>query len=149
MLLKILSDKLIVKKIITFSDNGLHLVSGISIGDRLHEFNGNVLLEECRKCNTKYLRDFRVVDIQNKRNFDHKTSRKCDNQECGAPNLYDFTFNYKDQVSSSVLQVAQDAIAMADLVLLLGVDSKEMEASKLWPTFSNSIDLVVISNFKT
>ena len=76
MALKELMDRGILKTVISQNVDGLHRKSGIPSG-QIYELHGNTNLEVCQKCGKDYMRDFRVREAQ--KNFDHKTSRVCDN----------------------------------------------------------------------
>ena len=80
MALKVLIDRDLVKGVVSFNTDGLHRKSGIP-KSKLIEINGNTHQEVCEVCNMKYMRDFRTVESTTQ--FDHRTSRKCDNVKCG------------------------------------------------------------------
>ncbi|CAF4664008.1 unnamed protein product, partial [Rotaria sp. Silwood2] len=65
-----------LKCVISQNCDGLHWRSGLN-PTNLAELHGNMNLELCSKCGTKYLRDFDTVGIQS-----HYTGRQCDKRNC-------------------------------------------------------------------
>ena len=100
MALKELVDRDIVKAVVSFNTDGLHLKSGIP-KRKLIEINGNTFMEKCEKCQAEYMRDFRVTESDTP--FDHKTSRTCDNKKCGG-RLHDCSLHYAEYHDQKVIQ---------------------------------------------
>jgi NAD-dependent SIR2 family protein deacetylase len=94
--------------------DGLHLRSGLP-STLLGELHGNSNLETCKKCSTKYLRDFRTRTAN--KVHDHATTRKC--TKCGSM-LYDSIINFGESLPEYELTTSFDHAERADVCLVLG-----------------------------
>lgn len=68
----------ILKFLVSQNTDGLHLRSEFN-SSKLTELHGNRMLEKCRNCGLRFLRDF--ITREAKKALEHQTSRKC--EECG------------------------------------------------------------------
>ncbi|CAF3651635.1 unnamed protein product [Rotaria sp. Silwood1] len=102
-----------LKCVISQNCDGLHLRSGLN-PTNLAELHGNMNLELCSKCETKYLRDFDTVGIQS-----HYTGRQCDKRNCRG-RLKDSIIDFGEDLPQDALDKAFDHAEQADLCLVLG-----------------------------
>ncbi|CAF3746670.1 unnamed protein product [Rotaria sp. Silwood1] len=102
-----------LKCVISQNCDGLHLRSGLN-PTNLAELHGNMNLELCSKCETKYLRDFDTVGIQS-----HYTGRQCDTRNCRG-RLKDSIIDFGEDLPQDALDKAFDHAEQADLCLVLG-----------------------------
>ena len=100
MAMKELMDRDILKTIISQNVDGLHRKSGIP-SDKIFEVHGNTNLEKCEKCKKDYMRDFKVREGK-EGYFDHKTSRKCDDEQCNGQ-LYDSIINFNEELNQEII----------------------------------------------
>ncbi len=100
--------------VVSQNTDGLHLRSGIS-STILAELHGNSNLETCKKCHTKFLRDFRTRTA--KKVHDHATTRKC--TKCGST-LYDSIINFGESLPEHELETSFENAERADVCLVLG-----------------------------
>ena len=68
-----------LKNIISQNIDGLHLKSGIP-ESKIFELHGNTNLEQCQKCDKKYLRNYKVRTERKLK--EHATGRLCDDTAC-------------------------------------------------------------------
>ena len=59
--IKGLVDAGIVKEVISTNHDGLHMKSGLKIGENLHEIHGNVYVERCVRCFKDFIRPYPVL----------------------------------------------------------------------------------------
>ena len=111
-----LMEKGYLKHVISQNIDGLHRKSGIP-GNKISEVHGNTNLELCTKCNTEYMRDFRVRTSN--KVHDHKTGRKCENPACRG-DLIDSIINFGDFLDENILRKGQEEGEKCDLMLSLG-----------------------------
>ncbi|CAF0791903.1 unnamed protein product [Rotaria sordida] len=78
--------------IVSQNIDGLHLRSGLP-SPLIAELHGNSNLEICKKCQTKYLRDFRTRTAV--KAHDHQTTRKC--AKCRST-LYDSIISFGENL---------------------------------------------------
>ena len=102
-----------MKCVISQNCDGLHLRSGLN-PTGLAELHGNMNLEICSTCGTKYLRDF---DTEG--NGRHYTGRRCDKPTCRG-RLKDSIINFGEDLPQDELDKAFDHAEQADLCLVLG-----------------------------
>ncbi|UJR35168.1 hypothetical protein I4U23_027935 [Adineta vaga] len=100
--------------VVSQNTDGLHLRSGLP-STLLAELHGNSNLETCKKCQTKYLRDFRTRT--SKKVHDHVTARKC--TKCNSK-LYDSIINFGENLPAYELQTSYEHAERADVCLVLG-----------------------------
>ena len=127
MALKELMDKGILKTVISQNVDGLHRKSGIPSG-QIYELHGNTNHEVCQKCGKDYMRDFRVREAQ--KNFDHKTSRICDNNQCKG-SLHDSIINFGEALNPKIIQGAWDSGIQSDFMLCLGSSMRVAPANQI------------------
>ena len=106
----------ILKCLVSQNIDGLHRRSGVSPAI-LAELHGNYNLEVCKKCNKKYLRDFKTRTA--KRDTDHLTSRFCDDPSCKSP-LYDSIINFGERLPEEEVKLGFEQAELADLCLAMG-----------------------------
>ena len=104
----------IVKFVISQNCDGLHLRSGIK-STNLAELHGNMNLEICAVCDTKYLRDF---DTDTGR-ADHCTGRRCVIHRCRGQ-LRDSLISFGESLPKDELNKAYNHAEKADVCLVLG-----------------------------
>ncbi|CAF4825446.1 unnamed protein product [Rotaria sp. Silwood1] len=100
--------------VVSQNTDGLHLRSGLP-STLLAELHGNSNLETCKKCHTKYLRDYRTRTA--KKVHDHATTRKC--TKCGSI-LHDSIINFGENLPEYELETSFDHAERADVCLVLG-----------------------------
>jgi hypothetical protein len=100
--------------VVSQNTDGLHLRSGLP-SLILAELHGNSNLETCKKCKTKYLRDFRTRNASQV--HDHATNRKC--TKCGST-LYDSIINFGENLPTDELESSFEHANRADVCLVLG-----------------------------
>ena len=103
----------ILKCVISQNCDGLHLRSGLN-STNLAELHGNMNLEMCSKCGTKYLRDFDTIGTQS-----HYTGRQCNKRNCRG-RLRDSIIDFGEDLPQDALDKAFDHAEKADLCLVLG-----------------------------
>ncbi|CAF1165146.1 unnamed protein product [Rotaria sp. Silwood1] len=94
--------------------DGLHLRSGLP-SPLIAELHGNSNLEICKKCQTKYLRDFRTRTAL--KAHEHQTTRKC--PKCRST-LYDSIINFGENLPKQELEASFEHAEKADVCLVLG-----------------------------
>ncbi|CAF0869400.1 unnamed protein product [Rotaria sordida] len=100
--------------IVSQNIDGLHLRSGLP-SPLIAELHGNSNLEICKKCQTKYLRDFRTRTAA--KAHDHQTTRKC--AKCRST-LYDSIINFGENLPKQELEASFEHARKADVCLVLG-----------------------------
>jgi len=100
--------------VVSQNTDGLHLRSGLP-SIMLAELHGNSNLETCKKCSTKYLRDFRTRTSSQV--HEHATNRKC--TKCGSI-LYDSIINFGESLPKHELETSFNHANRADVCLVLG-----------------------------
>ncbi|CAF3734879.1 unnamed protein product [Rotaria sp. Silwood1] len=90
--------------------DGLHLRSGLP-SPLIAELHGNSNLEICKKCQTKYLRDFRTRTAL--KAHEHQTTRKC--PKCRST-LYDSIINFGENLPKQELEAITPAADIPELV---------------------------------
>lgn len=109
-----LARRNLLQYVVSQNTDGLHLRSGLP-SDILAELHGNSNLETCRKCRTKFLRDFRTRTAN--KVHDHATTRKC--TKCNAT-LYDSIINFGENLPEYELESSFEHAEKADVCLVLG-----------------------------
>ncbi|CAF3374358.1 unnamed protein product [Rotaria socialis] len=132
----------LLKFVISQNTDGLHLRSGLS-STLLAELHGNSNLETCRKCKTKYLRDFRTRT--SKKVHDHATTRKC--TKCGAI-LYDSIINFGEDLPNYELKTSFDNAEHADVCLVLGSSLRVTPAADIPLRVGERREKLVIGNLQ-
>ena len=120
-----LMKKGFLKYIISQNVDGLHRKSGIPY-ENIAELHGNTNLEVCSKCQTGYMRDFRVRNAQTCKA--HKTGRKCDNSKCKG-DLEDTIINFGENLNDLILNLGYAHGYEADLMLCLGSSMRVQPAA--------------------
>jgi NAD-dependent SIR2 family protein deacetylase len=146
MAIKKLIDEDLIKYLISQNTDGLHLKSGIN-NEKLIELHGNVFLEKCIKCGTKYLRDYKVKQAWVK--LDHRTGRLCDDRAC-LGELYDTLVFFGEKLSKEDINKSLTLASRSDLIICLG-SSLMGNPSALIPmaVVNNGGKLVVVNLQKT
>lgn len=111
MAVKGLVDAGIVKDVVSTNHDGLHMKSGLTVGDNLHELHGNVYVERCVRCFKEYKRRYPVL-----RTADRYTGRDC---PCGG-RLWDSGIDFGQTLPQGHLHAAQEASKTADVHVVLG-----------------------------
>ncbi len=123
--------------------DGLHLRSGLP-STLLAELHGNSNLEICKKCSTKYLRDFRTRTAQ--KVHDHATTRKC--TKCGST-LYDSIINFGESLPKYELETSFDHAERADLCLVLGSSLRVTPAADIPERVGERGEKLIIGNLQS
>ncbi|KAL4501444.1 hypothetical protein ABPG72_021251 [Tetrahymena utriculariae] len=135
-----------LKFLISQNVDGLHRRSGFSTY-HLAELHGNTNLEKCSKCGKEYMRDFRVRTAQQV--HDHKTGRKCDNQQCKG-DLFDSIINFGENLPEKDLDDGFVHSQLADLHLVLGSSLRVTPAAEMPQTTAKlGKNLVIVNLQKT
>jgi NAD-dependent SIR2 family protein deacetylase len=123
--------------------DGLHLRSGLS-STLLAELHGNSNLETCKKCHTKFLRDFRTRTAN--KVHDHATTRKC--TKCGSI-LYDSIINFGESLPEYELETSFDHAERADVCLVLGSSLRVTPAADIPERVGERGGKLVIGNLQS
>ncbi|XP_041359037.1 NAD-dependent protein deacetylase Sirt6-like [Gigantopelta aegis] len=132
-----------VKHIISQNGDGLHGLSGVCAAD-LSELHGNVFVEICETCKTRYDRPFYVMDDACSLYFEeledhgkssvkkpthakkcdrcglsHRTGRRCEKKGCKGF-LMDSIINFRDLLEDDILEQATWNAQHSDLMICLG-----------------------------
>lgn len=137
-----LAKRDLVKFVISQNTDGLHLRSGLS-STLLAELHGNSNLETCRKCHTKYLRDFRTRTA--KKVHDHATTRKC--TKCSST-LYDSIINFGENLPEDELETSFDHAEHADVCLVLGSSLRVTPAADIPQRVAERGGKLIIGNLQ-
>ncbi len=141
-----LERKGFLKFLVSQNIDGLHRRSGFDI-EKLAELHGNTNLEICKKCNKKYMRDFRCRTAQ--KVLDHITMRKCDNPACRG-DLYDSIINFGESLPEKELNDSFAHAKKADLCLAMGSSLRVTPAANIPETVGErKNDLVIVNLQKT
>ena len=140
-----LMDKGFLKHIISQNVDGLHRKSGIP-ADKITEVHGNTNLEECKKCGTGYMRDFRVRNAQKVK--EHKTGRKCDDPACKG-DLEDTIINFGENLKEEILDSGYNHGQCSDLILAMGSSLRVNPAADMCKHNHNKGKLVIVNLQKT
>ncbi|CAF0751973.1 unnamed protein product [Rotaria sordida] len=111
--------------VVSQNTDGLHLRSGLS-STLLAELHGNSNLETCKKCRTKYLRDYRTRTAN--KVHEHATTRKC--TKCSST-LYDSIINFGENLPEYELETSFDHAERADVCLVLGSSLRVTPAANI------------------
>ena len=114
MALVALAHRHMLEFVVSQNTDGLHLRSGLP-SNMLAELHGNSNLESCRKCQTKFLRDFRTRTAN--KVHDHATTRRC--TKCNST-LYDSIINFGESLPEYELETSFEHAEEADVCLVLG-----------------------------
>ncbi|CAF0971548.1 unnamed protein product [Adineta ricciae] len=123
--------------------DGLHLRSGLP-STLLAELHGNSNLETCKKCHTKYLRDFRTRSAA--KVHDHVTDRKC--TKCGSP-LYDSIINFGENLPEYELETSFEHAERADVCLALGSSLRVTPAADIPERVARHGGKLIIGNLQS
>lgn len=123
MAVKALVNAGIASDVISTNHDGLHMKSGLCVGQNLHELHGNVYVERCVRCYKEFQHKFPVL-----RTDDRYTGRDC---ECGGQ-LWDSGIDFGQTLPQGQLFAAQAAAKKADVHLVLG-SSLQVAPSSLLP----------------
>ena len=137
-----LAKRNLVKFVVSQNTDGLHLRSGLP-SDILAELHGNSNLETCKKCHTKYLRDFRTRTAN--KVHDHATSRKC--SKCRSV-LYDSIINFGENLPEYELETSFDHAKKADVCLVLGSSLRVTPAANIPETVGERGQKLIIGNLQ-
>ncbi|CAF1406481.1 unnamed protein product [Adineta steineri] len=129
--------------VISQNTDGLHLRSGLP-SILLAELHGNSNLETCKKCKTKYLRDFRTRT--SKKVHDHQTDRKC--TKCGSK-LYDSIINFGENLPEYDLETSFEHAERADVCLVLGSSLRVTPAADIPQRVGDRGEKLVIGNLQS
>lgn len=129
--------------VVSQNTDGLHLRSGLP-STLLAELHGNSNLETCKKCSTRYLRDFRTRTSQ--KVHDHATSRKC--TKCGST-LHDSIINFGENLPEYELETSCDHAERADLCLVLGSSLRVTPAADIPARVAQRGKNLVIGNLQS
>jgi len=156
----------LIKHIISQNGDGLHGLSGIP-STNLSELHGNVFIEKCEKCGTRYERSFYVLDDHASLYYEelndlgattvkkprhakrcdlcglcHRTSRKCKRKGCKG-HLIDSIINFRDNLEEDIFHTAQEHAAKCDLMLCLGTTMTVSPANELVEMGKQPLRIVV------
>lgn len=120
--LKALSDRDILKCVVSQNVDGLHLLSGLP-RTKLAELHGNIFMERCNRCGAEYTRESDIKGVGLRR-----TGRSCD--ACGGP-LHDTVLDWEDSLPPAELRRADKASSEADLCVCLGTSLQIRPASEM------------------
>ena len=95
--------------------DGLSLKSGFP-AEKLSELHGNIFVEKCEKCATRYVREYEVVKDDAE---DHETGRTCDRKDCKGM-LKDNIVHFDESLPWKELSLANAKFVAADLTVVLG-----------------------------
>ncbi|XP_046327933.2 NAD-dependent protein deacetylase Sirt6-like [Haliotis rufescens] len=138
-----LVEKGYLKYIISQNGDGLHGLSGVP-ADNMSELHGNVFIEICNKCNTRYSRPYYTMDDTGSQYYEevedygkstvskppharkcdrcglsHRTGRRCEKKGCKG-HLKDSIINFGDLLEEDILDRAKHHAECSDLMLCLG-----------------------------
>jgi mono-ADP-ribosyltransferase sirtuin 6 len=122
--LAILLQKGIIKHIVSQNVDGLHLRSGIP-QENLSELHGNLFMEVCEKCKTRYFRDYDVGGMGLK-----YTGNKCDDLTCRGK-LKDFAIDWDTELPEDIFRKAKSEIKRSDLVICIGTSLRIRPAGNM------------------
>ena len=129
--------------VVSQNTDGLHLRSGLP-SNKLAELHGNSNLETCKKCHTKYLRDFRTRTAS--KVHDHQTSRQC--AQCGSV-LYDSIINFGENLPEFELETSLEHAERADVCLVLGSSLRVTPAADIPKAVGQRGGKLVIGNLQS
>jgi len=129
--------------VVSQNTDGLHLRSGLP-STLLAELHGNSNLETCKKCQTKYLRDFRTRTA--KKVHDHATNRKC--TKCHSI-LYDSIINFGEDLPEYELETSFDHAERADVCLVLGSSLRVTPAADIPQRVGQRGGKLIIGNLQS
>ena len=138
-----LARRNLLQFVVSQNTDGLHLRSGLP-SDKLAELHGNSNLETCRKCHTKYLRDFRTRTAS--KVHDHQTSRTC--AKCSSV-LYDSIINFGESLPEYELETSIEHADRADVCLVLGSSLRVTPAADIPKTVGRNGGKLVIGNLQS
>lgn len=136
-----LERKGLLKFLVSQNVDGLHRRSGFE-PEKMAELHGNTNLEICKKCNKKYLRDYRCRTAST--TFDHKTTRKCDNPACKG-DLYDSIINFGENLPEKELEDSFEHAKKADLCLAMGSSLRVTPAANIPERVGKRNNLVIVN----
>jgi len=128
--------------VVSQNTDGLHLRSGLP-STLLAELHGNSNLETCKKCHTKYLRDFRTRSAAQV--HDHATDRKC--TKCSST-LHDSIINFGESLPEKELTSSFEHAEKADVCLVLGSSLRVTPAADIPATVGQHGGKLVIGNLQ-
>jgi len=134
---KALVDAGMVADVISTNHDGLHMKSGLVVGENLHELHGNVYVERCVRCFKDYARSYPVL-----RTADRYTGRDCN---CGGI-LWDSGVDFGQSLPQHQLHNAQTAAKKADVHLVLGSSLQVAPSSLLPRQYGGKLILVTKSD---
>ncbi|CAF3412209.1 unnamed protein product, partial [Rotaria sp. Silwood2] len=123
--------------------DGLHLRSGLP-SPFIAELHGNSNLEICKKCQTKYLRDFRTRTAI--KAHDHQTTRKC--AKCRST-LYDSIINFGENLPKQELEASFEHARKADVCLVLGSSLRVTPAADIPQLVGEHGGQLIIGNLQS
>ena len=95
--------------------DGLSLRSGFP-DHKLSELHGNIFVESCPKCLTRYTRDF---EVPLESSINHETGRVCDGPDCDGK-LCDTIIHFDEALPWKELSMTNAKFSGADLTVVLG-----------------------------
>lgn len=110
--------------VISQNVDGLHLRSGLH-PSKLSELHGNIFMEICSSCSTRYFRAFDVGGMGLK-----PTGRYCDKVSCRG-SLEDFAVDWDTELPKDIFRQAAREIRRADLVICLGTSLRIRPAGNM------------------
>ena len=120
-----MQDAGLLKHVISQNVDGLHRKSGI-LRQNISELHGNTYLEQCKKCGSDFLRDFKVRVKTNK--FEHQTGRFC--VKCQAE-LFDSIINFGEPLNFDIYATAEQHADNSDICLCMGTSMRVEPACSL------------------
>lgn len=138
-----LARRNLIHFVVSQNIDGLHLRSGLP-STLLAELHGNSNLETCKKCQTKFLRDFRTRTAQ--KVHDHGTTRKC--TKCNAQ-LYDSIINFGESLPEYELNTSFEHAEKADLCLVLGSSLRVTPAANIPERVGQRGGKLIIGNLQS
>jgi NAD-dependent SIR2 family protein deacetylase len=142
MALSSLSERNLLKFLITQNVDNLHLKSGLN-PNHLAELHGNANKEKCISCEKEYNRDYKVRKTGSK---DHLTGNICDDDNCKGY-LLDTIIHFGDSLNKSLLSRCLQESQSADLCLVLG-SSIRVRPAALFPGLVSANGKLVIVNLQ-
>jgi len=134
----------LVKFVVSQNTDGLHRRSGLD-PTFLAELHGNTNMEQCLKCGSKFMRDFRTRTA--KKVHDHLTGRSCDNPKCRGP-LVDSIINFNEDLPEDELENGFRHAKLADLCIVLGSSLRVYPAADIPGEMIERGSRVVIVNLQ-